>query len=194
MSKTTKKKTKKTKAEFYCGPKTPVPSGKERGTAGYCASKNQVRFYGVKKIDKDILKTHEKKPKNTDVVTEGMKYRKLVEKRKLMVKKFEVAKIIADNENETPGRRRAAEKKIADLKAQNKKIRAKMNQQLAIVRKLEKAEDIAGQVAKAKAADKAKKKKSKKSTKSKKSKKGGAQKSRNSGSKTNKKTTKPKKK
>jgi hypothetical protein len=48
--------------EIYCGFKK-VPKGKKRGTAKQCFTSNQIRYYGIKAIDEDLLESllHRKK-------------------------------------------------------------------------------------------------------------------------------------
>lgn len=41
--------------KIYCGVGD-VPGDKIRGTAKQCLQANQVRYYGIKKIDKDLIK------------------------------------------------------------------------------------------------------------------------------------------
>jgi hypothetical protein len=41
--------------EGYCGIK-PLKKGQKRATALECLKNNQVRYYGIKKIDKDLIK------------------------------------------------------------------------------------------------------------------------------------------
>ncbi len=43
----------------YCGVGS-VPAGKKRGTIKQCIQSNQVRYYGLKKFDKELLKDREK--------------------------------------------------------------------------------------------------------------------------------------
>lgn len=57
----------------YCG-KGPVPKGKKRGSAEYCLMNNQVRYYGVEKIDKKLLKDYEGPNKVGSYQTELSKY------------------------------------------------------------------------------------------------------------------------
>jgi hypothetical protein len=40
--------------DIYCGVKN-VPKGKKRGTMKQCASKGEVRYYGLKRIDPKLL-------------------------------------------------------------------------------------------------------------------------------------------
>jgi hypothetical protein len=47
-------------SDIYCGSKD-VPKGKRRGSMKECADKNQLCYYGVKKIDKKLLDSVNKK-------------------------------------------------------------------------------------------------------------------------------------
>jgi len=74
-------KKQKEKEATYCGVKK-VPKS-QRASAEYCVSKNQVRYYGLKKIDRDEL---EKKKAKANVLKEQLKYRKLLDDAKVLVK------------------------------------------------------------------------------------------------------------
>ncbi len=50
----------------YCGIGE-VPSKKYRGTSEECVNNNQIRYYGLKKIDPEILKNNKKKLDKMDV-------------------------------------------------------------------------------------------------------------------------------
>ena len=45
----------KTKSKIYCGIGD-VPKKKKRGSAEQCIEKNQIRYWGVKKISKSLIK------------------------------------------------------------------------------------------------------------------------------------------
>lgn len=60
-------------SKIYCGVGD-VPEDKIRGTAEQCVGKNQVRYYGLKKISKSALDT----VKLGDLMQEEMKLRKLI--------------------------------------------------------------------------------------------------------------------
>lgn len=49
----------KEKNTAYCGANIDIPKGKRPGTMRECAEKNQIRRYGIFKIDPDILKGKE---------------------------------------------------------------------------------------------------------------------------------------
>ncbi len=53
-------------SDIYCGIKVP-PKGKKRGTAKECASKSQIRYYGLEEIDLDEVKYNIKELGKLDV-------------------------------------------------------------------------------------------------------------------------------
>jgi len=50
-------------SDIYCGIK-PVPKNKTLGSMKQCANAQQVRYYGIKKVDKKLLETKKTKSKN----------------------------------------------------------------------------------------------------------------------------------
>lgn len=61
----------------YCGSGA-VPKGKSRGSAEYCLRKNQVRYYGVEKIDGKLLKEHSSADRIKTVEEERSRYNNFV--------------------------------------------------------------------------------------------------------------------
>ena len=51
------------KDNMYCG-SSKNPKEKILDTPEYCVQTNQVRYYGIEKINKDLLKAPKKKRKN----------------------------------------------------------------------------------------------------------------------------------
>ena len=56
-----KKKSKKTPSKIFCGITDPIPKGYRLGSMVECLEKNQVRYYGLKKIDSKVLGLASKK-------------------------------------------------------------------------------------------------------------------------------------
>jgi len=181
----------------YCGLKKPTKN-KKWASQEYCLEHKQVRRYGAIKIDQDVLNGNS--VKKLDLVTEQLRYRSLIDKRNIMLKKFRNAKVIFDNVDERPAKRDAAKKEIDALRKRNITIRAQMEKQLKVVQDLEKAKDIAKKEAEKKKTAKSKKKdstksKKKDSTKSKKKSSTKSKKKRGSPRKSGSKTlSRPKKK
>lgn len=120
---------KKEKEPTYCGIKK-VPKS-QRASAEYCISKNQVRYYGLKKIDKDKL---EKKKAKSNFLKEQMKYRKLLDDAKLLVKdvkNIDLQLELAERESKKKTLRKQKEKLlekrdrlVKSIKAQKEKVDA----------------------------------------------------------------------
>ena len=52
-------------SDIYCGV-SKIPKGQKRGSMKECAEKGQIRYYGIKKIDKKTMEL----AKNKDVIPE----------------------------------------------------------------------------------------------------------------------------
>ena len=85
---------------IYCGIASEVPKGMERGDMKQCLEKNQVKYFGVKKIDSRLLESTKKDKKDTKsrtkVIVEVSKYRGRVKKWENML---EDAKSKKDKDN-----------------------------------------------------------------------------------------------
>lgn len=125
---------KKKDLKSYCGIIEPPPHGKTRGTEEHCITKKQVRYYGVVPVKKETLKKHSKK--KYDLVDESLRYRALVDRRNLMIKEFRFLKVIVDNKDERPAKRKTAEKRMNELRRQGELSRKKMAKQIELVEKL----------------------------------------------------------
>lgn len=115
---------------MYCGIEK-VPKGKERGTIEFCAKKKQIRYYGLKKINKDQLL--KKNNKNDERVKESLKYNKLNDDAKVLVKDYKNLKVKYEiNPLKT------TKKKIDDLLKKRDKLLIKIKKQKKVVKKLNK--------------------------------------------------------
>ena len=162
----------------YCGIGNPTKKNK-RATAEFCLDKKQVRYYGVVPVSASLLlKNSDKK---LDLVTEQLKYRTMIDKRTIMLKKYLNAKVIAENDDEKPSKRATAKKEIAELRKRNVAVRARMAKQYDLIIKMERAQD------EARAEEAERKKAAKKKSKSKDSKKSKSKDSKKSKSKDSKK-------
>ncbi|ACF16996.1 V12 [Sputnik virophage] len=150
-------------SNMYCGIGK-VPKGKERGTPEHCFQSNQIRYYGIKKIDKSLLEKPKKK--RLSLIKEQTKLNNLLEKGKRMVKEANKLKSIINDPESSKTEIRNAKKKLEKIVAKKNKFVLELKQQRQVVdelleeeREKEKAE---------RKAEKAKKNKKKSSTKTKK--------------------------
>lgn len=165
---------------MYCG-SGPVPKGKERGTPEYCVQTNQVRYYGVKKIDKALLEKI--KGKTPSLTKEKLKLKKIEDDAKILIKEVQKLKIITENKKATEAQQKKAQKKIDGLLVKRDKMVAKLKAQKSTVEQLEE-EDKAKQERKAAKAKSRETSKSKSKTTTSKSKTKTTTKKKMSGSKT----------
>lgn len=56
------KKASSKKLKVFCGITDPIPKGYRLGSMKECLEKNQVRYYGLKKIDNKLIEASNKKP------------------------------------------------------------------------------------------------------------------------------------
>lgn len=117
----------------YCGI-GPVPKGKERGTAEYCAASKQIRYYGKKKVDPALLVV---KKKGTDIIKEQLKLRALQDKGKILINNIKIEKIIIDNDKSKKSQVRGAEKRLEELLVKRDKLVKNIKKQTKIVDLLE---------------------------------------------------------
>jgi hypothetical protein len=140
--------------EMYCGIKA-VPKGKIRGTPEYCAKNKQVRFYGIKHIDKNLLEEVSKKAPN--VIKEQLKLKKAEDNGKILIKKYKNLMVVIDDKNIKSSQRKKAKAAIAKLLIKRDIILNNINKQKKIVQAAEKQHKLDQKEAK-KEAIKAKKK------------------------------------
>lgn len=144
----------------YCG-KGPVPKGRTRGSAEYCLRSNQVRYYGVKKIDDKMLKDYESGEKIKSREAELIKYNEIVfkhnkvsrdikgfeaelERKKKDIKRYEKKKELTDSEKRIYTRTvkevKALPAKITKLTAEKAKLRKVAEARFERVKKAEEIE------------------------------------------------------
>ena len=150
---------------MYCGI-GPVPKGKVRATPEYCVQTNQVRYYGLELIDKDLLKTA--KGRTSSLIKEQIKLKKIADTAKFLIKEVKDLKVILDDQDAKPSQQKRAQKKMDNLLTQRDKLVKQLKLQKIVVEAIEE--------------DAKRKKKSSKSSKSSKSR----SKSSKSGSKSSK--------
>lgn len=148
----------------YCG-KGPVPKGKTRGSAEYCLRNNQVRYYGVKKIDAKMLKDYESSDRIKSREAELIKYNEIVfkhnkvnrdikgfeaelERKTKDIKRYEKKKELTESEkriyNRTVQEVKALPAKIKKLTAQKLKLKQAAEAQHE---RMKKAEAIEARIA-----------------------------------------------
>lgn len=120
---------------MFCGV-GPVPKGKIRGTAEYCASKHQIRYYGLVKIDPKLLEKIEKKKRN--LLTEQIKLKKIEDKAKILVKESGKIKAIISNDKSKDSEIAKAEKRLVEIKKIRDKLLEQLNNQKSIVNEVKK--------------------------------------------------------
>jgi hypothetical protein len=105
------------KENIYCG-MGDVPGDKVRGTAKQCIQANQVRYYGIKKIDKELIE-------NKDLLNpdkELLKLKQLEMALKGMAKKLENEKNKKNvDQNSIDKLKVKIKKKLAEYKEQQNK-------------------------------------------------------------------------
>lgn len=79
-------------AKIYCGAQDPPPKSYKRGTMKQCIDKNQVRYYGVKRIDQNLYLKHVQNKGQPDKVKLRTKAAGLQGKANNLLKKYNKAK------------------------------------------------------------------------------------------------------
>lgn len=119
---------------IFCGVNR-IPKGKQLGTARQCANKKQIRYYGLVKVEKDILK------KQVDLAVtlldESIKMRKLNDKAKILIREIKKYEII-EQESKKMSEQRQATKKLGDLLETRDKLITKIKNQQKVIKKLNK--------------------------------------------------------
>jgi hypothetical protein len=120
--------------QMYCGIGK-VPKGKVIGTPEYCIQTNQVRYYGLKKIDKKLLDKI-KGPK-IDPMRERLKLRKIQDEAKILVKEARVLKIILEDPKSKPSDVKRAQKRYDQLLVKKENLIKRLKKQQKVVDALE---------------------------------------------------------
>jgi|SRR5690606_9860054 len=120
--------------KIYCGAKPPRKS-QVRGTAKQCAQANQVRYYGLEKVEpSDIVKAK----KEVDINKETHKLNLMLVKIKRIASDAREQAIIRDHPDSPKKKKDAAAKKIDKMIEQAKKLQEQYKQQKAYVESLQK--------------------------------------------------------
>ncbi|CDI70062.1 hypothetical protein [Zamilon virus] len=144
---------------MYCGIGK-IPKGKKAGTPEQCLKANQVRMYGRYSVDPKLLENAGKK--KLDLTKEILKYKKLQDDAKILIKQYKNLKLIVDDDTMKKSLIKASQVKLKALLVKKDKLVKKMLAQKKIVTKLENEAEKAE-----KEIEKAKKKSKKKPTKKK---------------------------
>jgi len=121
------------KKEPYCGSKS-VPKNKVRGTMKECADSNQVRYWGVKKIDKKFL--GDQKEKVVDVENEIIKLKNMEAEGGILLKEIKKTKLIIKLRKEGNKKYKIYQKKLQSLLLKRDKFIIKYNKQREYVKEL----------------------------------------------------------
>ncbi len=126
----------------YCGVGN-VPKGKKRGTVKECIRANQVRYYGLEKIDMDkINKVKKKKPKTGSYIDESLKLINFNTKARVLTEKIRTAKAIISSDGTTKSQKNEAEKNLKAYFNARPKLVKKIKNQQKIVTDLKKKEEL----------------------------------------------------
>ncbi|QGR54104.1 hypothetical protein [Moumouvirus maliensis] len=123
--------------EMYCGIGK-IPKNKIRGTAEYCLEANQVRYYGLKKIDPDLLSMTTSKKSN--LVKEQLKLKRLQDDAKILIKEVKNVDLVLNDDMARESNVKRARKRKDELLVKRDKLVTKIKAQREVVRKLEKRE------------------------------------------------------
>lgn len=123
--------------KMYCGI-GPIPKGMIRGTPEYCLRTNQVRYYGIEAIDKNLLKNFEES--TSDLLKEQLKMKRIEESAKILIKNIKETHEILNMQDEDSTAYQEAREKMDELQTQKKSIIKKIKSQRKILEKMEKTE------------------------------------------------------
>lgn len=125
----------------YCGIGK-IPKGKKRGTAKECIKANQIRYYGLEKIDMDAInKAKKKKPKTGTYIQESIKLINLNTKARVLIEKIKTAKVIIESEGTSKAQKNEARRNLDTYYARRPKIIKKIKDQRKIVDDMKPKED-----------------------------------------------------
>lgn len=142
---------------MYCGI-GPVPKGKERGTAEYCANNKQIRYFGLEKLTDDVIKQLlNKKKKEKTLLQEQFALKKLEDRGKMLLNKVKNLTVIIENPDERPSKVKSADKELVLVKKQINTLLKKYKSQKKLVKKMEEDQEKKEKATKKKSKKKAKK-------------------------------------
>src|ERR1700747_505611 len=106
--------------KLYCGAKD-VPRGKKLADAEYCVKTNQIRYYGIVKVDPKLLE-QKKKGQLKTLEDEEMKLHNMKIELNAFIKKAEKLVKIKNNEKSKKSEKTKAIKEIEKMKIKRPKI------------------------------------------------------------------------
>lgn len=118
------------KKKSYCGIGK-IPKDQVRGTPEYCVQNNQIRYYGLHKIDKDLLKTA--KGQVTNLNKEKLKLKRLEDDARILIKTVKNLKIILEDRDSTPSQIKKAQKKMDEIAVKKDKLIKKLATQKKVI-------------------------------------------------------------
>jgi hypothetical protein len=120
----------------YCG-LGPVPKGAERADAEYCLKTNQVRFYGIKKVDPSLVYTIKEKAK------EESEYKLQLSKYHAMKKRME--KILTSRDIFKERVKKAKREGVRDLRSEEM-VESHQKEGEKLLKKFQKQERLVNQM------------------------------------------------
>jgi hypothetical protein len=122
---------------FYCGA-GPVPKGKVRGSAEYCYQNNQVRYWGLHKIDKSIIEAAQQVKKEVDLNTERAKRLRMRDAMKKLINEVIMVNLQMDAEGVRESELKKLRKKKQDIVERRNKLLKKIEKQDKVLKSIEK--------------------------------------------------------
>ncbi|ANB50765.1 hypothetical protein [Powai lake megavirus] len=123
--------------DMYCGIGK-IPKGKIRGTPEYCIEANQVRYYGLKKIDSNLLSMS--KGRKTDLVKQQLKLKRIEDDAKILIKEVKNIKLIINDDLARESSRKKARKRMDELLIKRDNLVKRLKKQREFVKQIEKEE------------------------------------------------------
>jgi len=108
MNEKNKKNGKNENKKMYYG-MGPVPKGKIRASAEHCVRANQIRYYGIKAIDKNLLK--QSKHIAPNLLKEQLKLKQIENRATILLNDYKLVKLVLAKENVSSAKQIVAEKK-----------------------------------------------------------------------------------
>ncbi|AZL89195.1 low complexity protein [Megavirus baoshan] len=123
--------------DMYCGIGK-IPKGKIRGTPEYCIEVNQVRYYGLKKIDSNLLSMS--KSRKTDLIKQQLKLKRIEDDAKILIKEVKNIKLIINDDLARESSKKKAKKRMDELLVKRDNLVKRLKKQREFVKQIEKEE------------------------------------------------------
>jgi hypothetical protein len=121
----------------YCGVKR-ISKNKRLGTPDECAELNQVRHYGLEKIDKNLVNISGKKPRS--LIKEQLKEKKLEMDGRVLLKEANTLKIIIEDDRISEKTKKKSRKRLDELKNMSTKLVKKLKEQKKVINEIKQDE------------------------------------------------------